>query len=248
MRGILFLAILLAGCASQPEQLDTEQGKRSSAAVHAELGAGYYGRGQYAVALAELKEAVKSDPSYAPAYNVLGLVYMTLRDNDAAEQNFEHALSINPKDSDINNNYGWFLCQTQREKKSIEHFLAALANPLYTTPEMAYLNAGICSERIGEDRRAERYYQQALQIQPRLAQANLGLARINFRAGNYGLARSYLSSHMQMAEPSPQSLWLGIRIERRLGGSGVEADYGAQLKSRFPESAEAHDLLNGKFE
>lgn len=252
MKKSLFLLVaMLAGCASQPQaQFDASvPQKRSSAAVHTELGAGYYSRGQYAVALGELQEAVKSDPFYAQAYNVLGLVYMTLRENDTAQRNFEHALSIDPKDSDINNNYGWFLCQTKREGESIKHFLVAVANPLYSTPEKAYLNAGICSQRMGNNRDAGRYYQAALQIQPRLPQADLGLARINFNAGNYAQARSYLANYMQMSEPTAQSLWLGILIERKLGGQDSRAgDYGSQLKNRFPESREAQDLMNGKFE
>lgn len=245
---LLLLLAFFAGCASQPAQLDTLKSAKSSATVHTELGAGYYSRGQYAVALQELKEAVRTDPSYAPAYNVLGLVYMTLHENDIAQQNFERALNLSPKDSDINNNYGWFLCHTKREAESIGHFLVAVANPLYLTPEKAYLNAGICSERMHDDVQAEKFYLDALQIQARIPQANLGLAGIYFRERRYGLARRYFSYYMRMGEPTARSLWLGIRIEHALGGSDLEADYGTQLKNRFPESREAQDLLDGKFE
>lgn len=243
----IFLAIL-AGCASSPPQLDTGQKARNSATVHTELGGGYYSRGQYAVALQELKEAIKADPTYAPAYNVLGLVYMTLRENETARQNFQRALDLSPKDSDINNNYGWFLCQTKREAESIKHFLVALENPLYQTPQKAYLNAGICSERIRDDQHAETYYMDALQVQPRLPEADLGLARIYFRQRRYSLARLHFSNYMQGAEPDAASLLLGIRIERATGGARREADYESQLKQRFPGSREAQDLLDGKFE
>nr|HQT25258.1 type IV pilus biogenesis/stability protein PilW [Burkholderiales bacterium] len=202
MKRIALLFLLLAGCASQPAQLDTAKDSRNSATVHTELGAGYYSRGQYAVALQELKEAVRSDPAYAQAYNVLGLVYMTLKENETARQNFEHAYSLSPKDSDINNNYGWFLCQTNQAAESIRHFLIAVANPLYATPEKAYLNAGICSEKIRDEANAEKYYRDALQIQPRLPQANLGLARIYFSEKRYNPARSHLSRYMLMAGPT----------------------------------------------
>ncbi len=248
MRKLIVLFLLLAGCASQPAQLDTAKDARNSASVHTELGAGYYGRGQYAVAIQELKDAVKADPTYAQAYNVLGLVYMTLKEDDEAGQNFEHAYSLSPKDSDINNNYGWFLCQTHREVQSIRHFLTAVANPLYSTPEKAYLNAGICSEKMGEQSNAEKYYRDALQIQPSIPQANLGLARIYFGEKQYGLARRYLSRYMLMGEPTAESLWLGVRIEHALGGSDLESDYETQLKHRFPESREAQQLNDGKFQ
>ena len=247
MRAIAILLLALAGCAAQPVQSGASQPK-SSAAVHTELGAGYYSRGQYAVALQELNAALKADPSYAQAYNMLGLVYMTLRENTTAEENFGRALNLNPRDSDINNNYGWFLCQTGRAAQSIKHFQIALANPLYATPEKAYLNAGICAVRMKDDRHAEIYYHEALQAQPKLAMADLGLAGIYYRDGSYKRARMYLSSYMKMAAPSAASLWLGIRIEHALGGSDAEADYAEQLRNRFPDSSEAQDLRDGKFQ
>ena len=246
-RLLLLVLAILAGCSSQPTHVDVTQKKRDSATVHTELGAGYFSRGQYAVALQELDAAVKADPTYAPAYNVRGLVYMTLRENDKAEQNFERALDFSPRDADINNNYGWFLCQTKREEESIKHFRTAFLNPLYATPEKAYLNAGICSQRMNRFKDAENYYREALQIRSGLPQANLGLAGIYFQAGNYSLARRFLSNYMQLAEPTAESLWLGIRIEHAAGGSDAEADYAAQLKDRFPDSREAQDLMDGKF-
>ena len=41
-----------------------------------------------AVALEELRIAIADDPNYAPAYNMLGLVYMELRENAAARGEF----------------------------------------------------------------------------------------------------------------------------------------------------------------
>ena len=246
MKRILPVLLLLFGCAGQAVQSgDVQARKRSSATVHTELGAGYYSRGQYAVALSELGEATRADPSYAPAYNVLGLVYMAIRENDNARDNFERALSISPRDSDINNNYGWFLCQTGHEKESIGKFLKALSNPLYATPEKADLNAGICSEKAGDDAKAEGYYREALRLHPGLGQANLGLARISYRMGRYAQAKTYLVNSLQGTEPSAESLWLGIEIARKLGDPDSEADYATQLRNRFPDSQEARDLLNG---
>ena len=237
---------LLAGCAGQSVQPDGGQPHaRSSAAVHTELGAGYYSRHQYAVALSELRDAIKADSTYAPAYNVLGLVYMDLKENRKAKDNFERALDLSPQDSDINNNYGWFLCQNGQPKESIGKFLTALANPLYATPEIAYLNAGICSEKAGEDAKAAGYYRLALQIRPGFPRANLGLAGIDYRQGRYEAARNHLLQYMKSAEPTAQGLLLGVRIARKLGDSDAQADYATQLRNRFPDSQEAGEIQNG---
>ena len=55
--------------------------------------------------------------------------------------------------------------------ESIVQFSDAVKDPLYGTPEMAYLNAGICSLKKKDEKNAEVYLQKALQIQPLLHQA-----------------------------------------------------------------------------
>ena len=116
--------------------------------MHTELAFAYFEKGQMAVALDEVKTALASKPSYFAAYNVLGLINMDLGENVKAEDAFRHALEIAPGDSDTLNNYGWFLCQTQRERQAIPAFMRALKNPLYATPAKPYLNAGICTEKM----------------------------------------------------------------------------------------------------
>ena len=44
------------------------------------------------------------------------------------------ALGLAAGDPEINNNYGWFLCQNGREQLAINYFMAAAKNPLYATP------------------------------------------------------------------------------------------------------------------
>ena len=158
MAGMMLLAA--AGCSTTPAtgpdtgsytpKPTSEADVVSRAQIHTELAAGYLELGNYAVALQEAGEALKADQNYAPAYSVLGLVYMELRDDSAAETNFQKALRISPQDSDVNNNYGWFLCQRKREKESIRYFLTALRNPLYATPDKSWVNAGVCARLLGD--------------------------------------------------------------------------------------------------
>ena len=102
---------------------------------------------QYSVALDELKFALSMDSRYAPAYGVRGLVHMSLLEDNKAEEDFERSLDLDASDSGTRNNYGWFLCQRGREKESMAQFMEAMKNPLYATPEKAYLNAGICVQK-----------------------------------------------------------------------------------------------------
>lgn len=221
---------------------------RQRAQIHTDLGAAYFSSGQLGVALEELNIAIRVDSSFAPAYNMLGLVYMALRENDKAEDNFRRSLSINGMDSDANNNYGWFLCQRGKIDDSIKYFMGALKNPLYTTPEKSYLNAGVCSRKKNDDAEAEEFLLKAIKLQPRLPQALFNLADINFKRGNYVEAREYIRRYFQIASPTSELLWLGIRVERRLGNRSDEASYGLQLRKTFPDSPEAQALRSEKYE
>ncbi|EXI68281.1 MAG TPA: type IV pilus biogenesis/stability protein PilW [Candidatus Accumulibacter phosphatis] len=219
---------------------------RTRAKLHTELGAMYLQAGNLTVALEELSIAILIDPDYATAYSMRGLAAYRIRELQLADQDFRRALSLDGKDPEINNNYGWFLCQVGREKEALGHIQAAMRNPLYKTPEKAYLNAGSCYAKIGDLATAEGYVQQSLRILPGNPQALLELANINYRKGDLELARQELGDLLRHNEPNAEALWLGVRIERALGNRSAEARYISQLRRKFPLSPEAQELLKGK--
>ena len=249
--GIWLAAALLAACAQQPVSF-VPQGElseaQSGAKIHTDLGAGYYERGQLGIALEELGTALKFDSNYGPAHNMLGLVYMDLREDQLAQKSFEKAVALNPLDSDANNNYGWFLCNRQRERDSIKYFLAALKNPLYATPDKSYVNAGLCALRADNAKDAEEFFNKALVLRPNQPQALYSLAELAYKRSQYHEAKKYLTRYMQVANPSAASLWLGVRVERKLGDRNAENSYALQLRKKYPDAAETQALLSGKYE
>jgi type IV pilus assembly protein PilF len=254
---VALAALLAAACASPaPEAPTSDSGPiiaevgdgRNRARIHTDLAAAYYGRGNMGVALEELRIATTADAGYAPAYSMLGLVYMELRENQLAEQNFERALKLSPNDGDINHNYGRFLCETQREPESIKDFMTAIRNPLYAAPWRSYSAAGVCSLRTKNLKDAEEFFQRALRLEPDEAVALLQLGQIRYRQGKIDEARRLVSRHNKLAAPSPEALWLALRIERRLGQRVAEQSYANQLRRRFPGSPEYQALQKGKFD
>ena len=201
-----------------------------------------------AVALDEIKEALTADAEYGPAYNVAGLIYAELKEDQLANENFQRALRIDPTDSDSNNNYGRFLCDRRREAEAIKYFLMALRNPLYQTPDRSYVNAGLCTLRQGDVAGAESFFMQALKARPTQPQALYQLADIYYRRGDVASAKDYLLRLDQVAAPSAEVLWLWLRVERKLGDRNAEASYAAQLRRSFPDSKEASALLAGRYE
>ena len=160
--------------------------------MHTELGAGYYSRGQYAVALQELRKALAADSAYAPAYSILGLVHAELREDKQAEAYFQRAVELSPNYSEAHNNFGLFLCQRGRVADALKHFESALSNPLYATPEKALANAGNCAVEKGDLAQAELYFVRALKRVPNQSTALLGMAEVHYRQGRWLAARSLL--------------------------------------------------------
>jgi type IV pilus assembly protein PilF len=249
---MVMLVLLSAGCASSAGRGgDTQQQSavdvHASAKIHTELAAVYYGQLQYGVALDELKTALSMDSNYAPAYGVRGLVYMALFEDKKAEADFERSLNLDGSDSGTRNNYGWFLCQRGREKESMDQFMEAVKNPLYATPEKAYLNAGLCSKKAGKIKEAEVFLKNALTIQPKMTEALLGMAELSFSKADYAGAKSYFLRLSRLGvELAAEDLLLAARIERKLGDRNAEASYKLQLRKRFPESRETQLMLSGE--
>ena len=220
----------------------------SRAKVHTELGAQYFGVGQVGVALDEFTIALAAERRYVPAHYMLGLVYMELKDDVQASRYFKSALELDPNNSEAHNNYGWFLCQRGKIEESIKEFMSALKNPLYETPDRPYVNAGICSLKRQDDKNAEEFFLKALKLNPNQPQALLALADLYFRANDLPNARAQILPFMKTQAPTAEALWLGVRIERKLGDRNAQDSYSQMLRQRFPLSKETQALASGLYE
>jgi len=210
--------------------------------LRAELAAGYYERGQMDVALQELAEAVKLDPTLPKIYNVYGLVYATLGQDADAARNFRKAIELAPNDSEIRQNWGWYLCTHGQAREAIPEFEMAARNPLYKSPEIALINAGRCAGSLGENKQAEVFFKRALGVSPNNPLAALSLSQLTFKEGRLAEARALMKPVMQQTNPPPEALMLGACIERKMGDRSAEASYISQLRNRYPDSAEARNI------
>lgn len=173
-----------------------------------------------------------------------------LKENAKAEDDFQRALKIAPKSPDVNNNYGWFLCNIGQPRQSIQYFLNALKDPLYQTPEIAYANAGNCAMKAGDLDGALGYLLEALRLSKHAAPATRHkLAELLYLRGNLDEAKVYLGEAIKAMEPpSAEALWLAVRLERKLGNKAGEGNYASQLRGRYPTSKEYQAFLKGNFE
>jgi type IV pilus assembly protein PilF len=221
---------------------------RTRAKVHTELGSLYFQDGNMIVALEELTLAAAIDPDYALAFSTRGLVLYYVKEFESAEKDFRRALSLEERNPEINNNFGWFLCETGKVAESLEYFERAYKNQLYQTPANAYLNAGACQIKLNELDLAEEALQKSLRLMPENPQALYHLANVSYKRGNFDAARKRLMQAVNLVDPGPEMLWLQLRIERRLGNQSDEQSLITQLRRKFPDSAEYQELLKGNFE
>ncbi|MDQ8022458.1 MAG: type IV pilus biogenesis/stability protein PilW [Moraxellaceae bacterium] len=257
------LAMALAGCAvtggitadaeggidratSEKPVTSEAQGK---ARTHVELGSAYLDAGRYGVALDEAKIAQAYDRNYAPGHLLMGLVYSFLDQNELALASFQQAERLAPYDPEVANAYGWYLCNRDRQSDGLVRLERAARNPYYRFPARALANAGLCELNRRNDKAAEGYFQRSIQIERNNPQVLFQLANIFYREGNPVRARQWLTElQARMPAPTAETLWLGLRIERKAGERDAEARYANQLKRDFPASDEYAALTQGKFD
>jgi type IV pilus assembly protein PilF len=241
----LTLSLMLAGCSSSPvrEGVDTEK----AATANADLGLRYMMQGNYEVAMEKLNRALQFEPDHVPANHYLAELYRRLERTEKADEHFRRALRYAEGDaSSLHNNYGVFLCGQDRFDEGVEQLQEVLENPVYPHRDQVYENIGLCLERKGDAEAAEANLRKGLAINPRSAKSLLAMARLTFAKEQYLSARAYLQRYTEVARHTPESLWLGIRVERVLGDKNALASYGLSLKGNFPDAPETQLYLQSQ--
>lgn len=255
---VLLLQVSLSGCAAggqsatamQAEPLTEfdEPDTRKRARIRLTLASNYFDQGQTTVALDEIKQSLAADPSYAPAYVLRGLVYMRMNNSALAEDSFQRALQINPRDGDTLHNYGWFVCEAGRHAQAIELFDRALASVNYGGRATTHLAKGICQVRADLLTAAEASFTKSYELDAANPITGYNLASLLFRRGEYTRAQFYIRRLNNGEFANAETLWLGIQVERRLGNATVVEQLAQQLGRRYPQSAQWTLFQRGAFD
>jgi type IV pilus assembly protein PilF len=251
------LLLALAGCASAERDTGVsrdiltesdEPEARKRARIRMELAIGYFEQGQTSVALDEVKQVIAVDPAFPDAYSLRGLIYMRLNDVRQAEESFRRAAALNPRDANVQHNYGWLLCQQGRYDESLRSFDAAMANPLYTGQAKTLMAQGLCQARAGRTAEAEKSLARSYELDAANPVTGFNLATLLYRRGDYTRAQFYIRRLNNSELANAESLWLGVKVERRLNDQVAMRQLGDQLKKRFPQSREAAAYDRGTFD
>jgi type IV pilus assembly protein PilF len=224
-----------------------EPESRRRARIRMELAIGYFEQGQTNVALDELKQVIALDPTFPDAYNLRGLIYMRLGDNRQAEESFRRAATLNPRDANVQHNYGWLLCQQARYDEAQRAFDAAMANPVYGDRAKTLMTQGLCQARAGRTGDAERSLARSYELDAANPVTGYNLASLLYRRGDYTRAQFYIRRLNNTELANAETLWLGIKVERHLNDQLAMRQLGEQLKKRYGQSPEAAAYERGAF-
>ncbi|MEX1165664.1 MAG: type IV pilus biogenesis/stability protein PilW [Hydrogenophaga sp.] len=254
---LLAAGVLLSGCtgpgmnasagSAEPLTESDEPEIRKRARIRTSLATGYFENGQSTVALDEVKQALAADPNYAPAYVLRGVIYMQLNNDQLTDESFRRALQIDPTDPDALHNYGWFACGHKREKEALAMFDKALVSPRYSGQAKTLMAKGVCEMRLGLQNQAESSFARAYQLDPNNPVTAYNLSALLFKRSAYERAQFYIRRLNGTELANAETLWLGIKIERRMNNPTVADQLTQQLQRRFPNSPELAAFRRGAF-
>jgi type IV pilus assembly protein PilF len=216
-----------------------------TAATNMQLAIEYLQLGQLANARDHVELALNENPANPDVQMTAGLVYERLNEKAKAERAYSAAYRLGKDNPNIANTYAGYLCRSGKTAAGEKLFDQVANSPLYQTPEVALVNAGVCVRSTGDLVDAERYFNRALAVHPNLPEAMLQLGNIAFDRGDTAQARDLVRRYLAVNPPTAEVLWLGFRAERKLGDATTAAGYARRVQTEFPNSDQAQMMRSG---
>ncbi len=244
------LAATLPACHSSPPPYQQPDRHRKpvpeeAAVANMKMALEYMRLNKLAHARERIERALGEAPDNPNVQETAGLVYERLNELPKAKHAFSAAARLGKNDPDIQNSYAGFLCRTGKAAEGEKLFIEVAKNPVYRTPEVALLNAGVCLGSAGDVVDAERYFNRALTIKPNMPEALLQLGNLAFSRGDYKQALDDVQRYLAVNPASAEILWLGFRTQRKLGDNTAAIVYGRRIQTEFPDSEQAQQLRAG---
>ncbi len=229
---LLMVQISLAGCVTVNKDggLVVEADPIAMAESRIALGLGYLKGGSTIRAHDNLQQALTHAPQYYRAQLSMAHYYETVGEEKKAEGMYKRSLRQHPKNGNVLNNYGTFLCKRGQYKKADRIFNKAIEQPYYYLIPASYENAAFCALKSKNKDRAKHYFTRAIEHDPHRPKSILQLAKLEIDDGEYKEARIRLMRFNQTYGVKKTSLQLMVELERTVGNDALEKKYQKQLE------------------
>ena len=167
----LLLIFCIASCAANIE-VRKKQGEASR-----NLGEAYMQQGDFSSALREFLKAKKIYSKDPYLQNDLGLAYMAKERLELAIKHFKNAVKLKPDYAPAINNMGTAYLAGKEWDVAIACFKEIIDDILYATPHYPLTNLGWAYYNKQEYELAEKYYSDALKLEPTFITALRGLGQ-----------------------------------------------------------------------
>src|SRR4030042_1594171 len=187
---LLLMLSFIISCAPSNETLKNEEMWITAR----NLGEKYMLEGTYPKAIKELTRAQQLNPKDHITQNYLGLSFRASAKNthnptsknnflDLAVTHYKQSLSLNPKYSEARNNLGNIYVDLGKWDEAIACYKEVTKDLVYTTPHFPLSNLGWAYYNKRDYGLSEKYYLDALNLEPRFLLAMLGLGRTYIAMG-----------------------------------------------------------------
>ena len=229
---VSIMLLVLSGCTSQTYDQNFDQKKAAKTRVS--LGLTYLENGNFSQAKFNLDKALKFAPRSADANFAMAYYYQSVSELELAENAYQFAMDLEPKNANIANSYGAFLCQNGYYEKAKEYFLKAVNTSSYASSAETYENLALCNQKQGQPEETIEYLRSAVNHQPHRASSLYLLSQSLIEIQQWQEARAILSRYEKTSQISPQSVLMAMKIESGTGNDSAAKDYLDMLLKLFP--------------
>ncbi|MBO0215289.1 type IV pilus biogenesis/stability protein PilW [Vibrio sp. Vb2880] len=224
---MLLGAISLTGCVTvtESDNHDVKSDPVEMAESRIALGLGYLDNGRMIKARENLEKALQHAPHYYRAQLSMAHYFEIVDETDAARQTYRTALRDHPKNGNVLNNYGTFLCKHGEYQQADTYFNRAVEQPYYYLISASYENAAFCALKSGDKTKAAYYFKRAIDHDPNRVRSVLQLSKLEIEQGDFTQARIKLMAFHQRYGYQKASLELLVELEKQSGNTALEKKY-----------------------
>lgn len=233
----LCLSTAITGCVSyNADGTSQEVDYVQAARTRISLGLTYLKNGNYTQAKINLDKALEFAPRLADSHYSMAYYFQMVGENERAEEYYRNAIKLAPRNPDIANSYGAFLCQQRNYPEAKVYFNRAVASLRYASSAETYENMAICAEKEGFSDEAIEHLRSAVKHQPSRIKTLVFLTELYMKAGMFKQAEETLNRIEKLGRIDADLLWLRMDLARQQGNQQKAKKYGDMLLSVYPNS------------
>ena len=234
----VWLGLALSGCVTESSGgMPGPASKDERVQAQLDLARGYMEKREWARARRPLERALEIDPANVETHVLRAVLFQTENEPDLAEYHYKTALRLDGAHAQALNNYGSYLYTQGRHADAVSIFEQLVQDTDYRARAQAFENLGMSYLRVDRTDDADRAFERALDLNPRLPRSNLEVAQLAFAADDIERAEEHYRLYSRLARPSARSLCLGLNLATVQDDKNGIASARLALKNLFPEQA-----------